>query len=430
MWASIDLALIQRKASIAVYPALGFSVLLILSWLAAVFYASLATLPSNNPFSTVWSYFTPAGSGLLLAVAIAGLLSSCLFPWRGPQLTGSSRQAAQAAGEQPIIWAVVATAGLGLLIAVKGDYLFYSTTYLHFVVPQSVVSIANLSAPVAVLAAGVMSTKFRVFGFLVFAALLLTLFAYGTRLEAATPAIFIVGRWLAGRKIGVRGWVTCAVSAFALLPIPLFSRSQATHGLFPYWNALVSHLDLAYRGGYLQLLGNIGFTAPIAEFTSRAAARIPQDAYWASLNPALGNSADWDFWAPYLRANYFIPFSSLGEFAQAGLPWLFLACLVWGLLTRAVISIIARDHSTFGGVAMIAAFGLISISALYCAQYNTRSVARIMWILVAMTLIVAARTLIERTLRAPIIGPHAGQERNAIHPTRGSKHPRLAPPRR
>jgi len=414
--------MVKNRFSIAVIPAIGLCLFLMLSWVAAAVYSSLADLAFNDPFSTVWAYFTPSGSGTLIAVSCLGLIASALFPSKGPHLEGSLRALSRQISSQSSMWLVLAVSGLVSLALAKGPYLFYASSYLQFVAPQAFVSIANLAAPVAVLAAGVASSKFRTFGVVIFAILMMVLFAYSTRLEAAAPAIFIAGRWLAGMKIGKRGLLFASVSAVVLLPVPLFTRGLREHGMLPYWTGVTENLPRVFDGGYLELLGNIGFTAPIAEYTWRAAAPIPAAAYWASIDPGLGGSSDFSIWASYLRAHFFIPYSLIGEFAQTGLLGLFLAMLALGLIWRFSISIIANSQSGFGRISLVVALGLICISALYCTQYNTRSVARILWLLIGLTAVVGVTSLIDRAHHSKSLSNNARQKRIPLPSARNSKY--------
>lgn len=418
-----------NRLSLGVLPAIFLSVLLAFSWLAATVYSEVAELPMNDPFTTVWASFTVSGSLSIIITAIAGLLLSCAFPRKGGRASGvdipglSSRRRT---------WTFVALAAILLLVISKGSYLFQADNYLQFVLPQAMASLSNIAAPIGVLAAGIVCARQRVLGWILMAVLLACLFAYGTRLLAMAPLIFLLGQLLGGKRVSWRAWICGGLAAYWLLPVPLQTRSLPYHGLFPYADYMLSTKASSESGNVaVQLLGNIGFTAPIAEYTSSTVGQIPVAAMVASLNPLPENFTDWDVWAPQLRAHLFIPFSMIGEFSNFSLHALFIAMFLWGLVVRLSVNEALKNTSTLGRLVLISSVGLASISALYVTQYNTRSVSRIVSILVVLSLVSAIHRSLNRGTNAKIVSFNAGPERRFLyHASRAEYAPGPAAGRR
>lgn len=410
--------MVVRRLPFGLFPAVGLAVVLLASWIAALAYHTLAVLPEDNPFTEVWYAYSPEGSARIFSFALLGLSLACAFPTRGPQLQGVGRTLRSHLAARTGIWVLCALISLALLVIAKGSNLFEAEEYLQFQGPQALASLSNIAAPVGILASGLAAARLRVLGTLLFAGISVCLFAYGTRLLAVAPFIFLAGIVFAGRRVRWPLWVVAGLLSYLSLPVALRSRELERHGLFPYAEYLQSHTGPNNLSDILELAGNFGFTAPIAQYTATFAEKIPPAAFYASLNPAFGDASGWDIWGPTMRAHFYIPYSMIGEFANAGMPALVIATFVWGLICRLCINITMRNTSPLGHLALVAVIGLIAISSLYLLQYNTRSVSRVMTIVIGIALVAYIHTLLKRRTDAQTVSVDAGQEWPAV-PSKG-----------
>jgi hypothetical protein len=319
---------------------------------------------------------------LIAISAVSGVALSMGFPTRGPKLDLHSIAAGSLAGSRQL----PSLAALGtpvLLTAVKGQYLLNAPAYLQFQASTSLVSVANLVAPIGLLSAGLVAVHQKALGWFSFAAISICLFGYSTRLFAVAPLLFLLGNWLGGWRIPKPKLLLASLAAILLLPVPLFTRGLTQHGLIPYGSELLRDPLAPYGGDpMLQSIGNVGLSLPLAQFVADRVPNIPTEAYMASLDPWLAQHGAWQLWGPLLRIHLYVPFSMLGEWANQGLLFVFLAFFVWGLVVRLSISLIAQfAGSSIVNLVFLLAFALANLSVLYCLQYNTRSVSRILWIL-------------------------------------------------
>ena len=379
--------MLRRRLSLGVYPALALSVLLLLSWLVAVFYASTAVPLEEDPFTGVWLEFTPEGSAQILTVAVLGLLMSAILPTWGSGRTYLKASVGAQLRSRTGLWFMCASGALIMLVLAKGGYLWEADAYLKFQGPQALASLSNLAAPVGILSAGLLCSQRPIAGCVLGLLIVACLFGYGTRLLALAPLIFLLGLALAGRRVPWLAWVAAGVLAYLLLPVALQARNLGEHGILPYFTYFVGRAGEDTLPDAMDLAANFGFTAAIAEYTAVAVPKIPVAGFHASLNPGWSGAAGWDQWGPELRAHLYIPYSMIGEFANAGMWALFIAMLVWGLLCRLCINVTLTNSTPLGRLLLVAVLGLIAISGLYILQYNTRSVSRIMTIMVALTVL-------------------------------------------
>lgn len=139
------------------------------------------------------------------------------------------------------------------------------------------------------------------------------LFSTATRVLAGVVGLFMLGRFIAGAKVSILGWLSAGLFALLALPIPLICRGQSAHGLIPYAEAVGA---LASHSGYLHssllaAAANTGFTVPLLIYTAHAPGITLND-MMISLNPMSGASAGWDLIMKSMRVDYYIPFSMLG----------------------------------------------------------------------------------------------------------------------
>ncbi|WP_143709922.1 hypothetical protein [Kocuria flava] len=379
----------KRLASLDRLPVIAMIGLLAVSWLGAGSYLAQAVSGEATPFTQVWAAYDHRGAAILVSWAVSGLLLAAVAPLgRSVYVTEVAMNAAITVQRLMPLWFLVALGGLMLLLYVKGPYLFQAPEYLMFAAARPLVSLANVLAPVTVLAIGVVSTRRPLLSTVLLAAVLIVLFSYATRLLAGVLLLYAVGRLLGGATLRWHAWVAALVFALLTLPVPLLNRNQSSHGLLTYMNATWEALTREQYFSHISaaVAENIGFTVPLLQFVAEKA-RIPWHSMVVSLNPAPGDLVGWDEVAPTLRVHFYIPYSMLGEFAAFGGLALFTAMFVWGLVVRWCIQRLYQVENPLMPVFLAAGVGLSLITVVYATQYNTRSVVRILTIMVALVAI-------------------------------------------
>ncbi|MBO3131339.1 hypothetical protein GZ176_03370 [Dermatophilus congolensis] len=368
-------------------PLAALAALLTLSLAGAEIYLNSGLVIPDTPFRPVWASYDRATAITLVTAALIGLLGAATIPlkhpipltWRTTTHTPTTRSTA--------LWLTIAASGVTLGLIAKGQYLLWAPAYLTFEAPPPIISLASVIAPVALIAAGIVSTRHPWTGALLAIAMATILFSGATRLFAGSAVLFLIGRLLGGIRVHVWAWFLGGTSAAIALPIPLLLRNQLTHGLIPYTEATISHLS---EPGYLStvistIAENVGFTVPLLVHVA-AERGITIDDILIELNPAPASIAGWDRIVASMRVHYYIPYSMLGEFASFGALALTVAVFVWGTLLRLCIQLVADPDCGLSLLFLAAQLGLSLISVLYITQYNTRNVNRVVTMMIALAL--------------------------------------------
>lgn len=345
-----------------------------ISWLFAWVFSEVRTHNSNSPFDHVWLSFTASGSARILACLTLGLAVTCALPSRGPALSKRLVEGRRKFG--PRGWLLLACTSIGLSLLVKGSYIWRAPNYLAFDAPDSLISLSNVLAPAGALACGALVASRRGLGAVACLSFLLIQFAYGGRLMALAPLIFVLGFQLDKQRFN-RATLGCAAAlTLVAMPIPLRLRELSIHGLMPYLTYLGEEPFEAYRLHSQNILGNIGFTAAVAEHVANRPS-ITSDALRESVAPLWFGGGGWDAVQPQLMVHFFIPYSAIGEWANVGLAAVVGLGVVWGLFARTSFWIAFAYNDRLFSLGQYVVVGLVSISCLYMFQYNTRAVARI-----------------------------------------------------
>lgn len=401
----------------------ALGVLIIVSWIGARLYVTAGGPQKDSPFVRVWAWYAQYGNDSLYVLVLLAVLVSLMPPFPGAMPIGVFLQSVRKSTQKSeTVWAFLAILGPVVFFAAKGPYLWYAPAYLMFAMPQMVVSIANLLAPISLIAAGVLVRTKPLLGVSCASAMTLALFASATRLGAAVPLLVVMGM-IAGAERTSRALLPSAVLMTPLLlPLPLALRSQGNHGFFPYADQLPAILT---SGDYAQdilnaIVENVSFSTPLLSYTSEVR-YISTREMLISLHPLGADEAGWVQIMPSMRVHEFIPFSMLGEFASLGNGALFLAVLIWALIVRACVTLPLRQATTASLAVSCGGLALGLLSVVYSVQYNTRSVSRIMtvliitvvgyWFLTGLPTLVSglvgrqnpdARTIADRRLDAPV----------------------------
>lgn len=368
------------KLTVDRLPLVALGGILLVSWLCADYFVHTATITAPSPELEVWSRYDRVLAVQLICVICLALITASI---PGTPPTSSVKDVltriATLAGKYRWLWPALAIFGISIQIAVKGPLILSSPEYLESNASRSMVVLATTPAPLYMTLTGLVSRNNRILGIVLGISCGLVLFAYGTRLFAASYLLYSLGRWLGGNRATVKSSLIAIASVAILFPIPLAVRGSSAHGFFPY-------LDTASRfvqsGNYFDQLvatvtGNIGFGIPLLCYIVQLDRITPED-MTVSINPVSGEQAGWGEIERLLRVHEFIPYSALGEWGSFGLPALFLAVLCWALIVRLCINILAKVPGFLGLAATLAAVALASYSAVLATQYNTRNVVRML----------------------------------------------------
>lgn len=381
-------------------PVWAFGGLMLLSWGGAAYYVPRIPVDTLTPFTWVWAAYEPRRAGELVSWVMLGLGAALWLPMGRAvtfrQLGGDFTRMIE---KTHLGWLLVAILGLILLIYVKGSFLLSAPAYLNFMAPTFLVSAANILAPVCATAIGITSLKRPLFASIMLLTLILILFAYSTRVFAGVAILFLLGRVLGGRAASLPGVATAVVYTFLALPIPLMNRGQIEHGLIPYLSYTREFvLNADFLNGALSVWAqNVGFSVPLMEFVGDKAS-FPSQNLFVSINPLPANVAGWDQISSTMRVHYYIPYSMLGEIATLGGPALSVGVMLWGCIVRFCLQRIVQSTNPLLPFFTAAILGLSLMSVVYAAQYNTRSVSRLLWVMVAILAIERGVRLVSDTL--------------------------------
>lgn len=368
------------KLTVDRLPLVALGGILLVSWICADYFVNTVTITAPSPELEVWSRYDRVLAVQLICVVCLALITASI-PGANPLLSVKDVLAriATLAVKYRWLWPALAILGISIQIAVKGPLILSSPEYLESNAPRSMVVLATTPAPLYMTLTGLVSRNNRILGMVLGISCGLVLFAYGTRLFAASYLLYSLGRWLGGNRATVKSSLVAIASVPILFPIPLAVRGSSAHGFFPYLDAASRFVQ---SGNYFDQLvatvaGNIGFGIPLLCYIVQLD-RITTGDMIVSVNPVSGEQAGWREIEQLLRVHEFIPYSALGEWGSFGLPALFLAVLSWALVVRLCINILAKVPGFFGLAATLATVALASYSAVLATQYNTRNVVRML----------------------------------------------------
>lgn len=378
----------MHKVTVDRIPPLMLGILLLAQWAGADYFAKSAGFITVSPFSQLWATYNTPDAARLVVVILAGLVFGMLIPTgRTLSVRDLLAQTQESATKLTNVWFGLALFAVALLYFVKAPYLLVAPEYLMTQGPAALASVATIMGPLGALAAGALSQRRPMVAGLCGIAIMVVLFAGATRVFSAIPLMFLVGRTVAGVVTSKVHYLAALVFAYATLPIPLISRSQASHGLLPYAAAVsqaVTQPD--YLSGIGRTFGeNIGMTVPLLIFVSKVHT-IEADDMIASINPMPADIAGWSAIMEKMRVHSFIPYSTLGEWASFGSGVLLAFIIGWTVIVRVCISSISRNSGILRLPLLMLTIALSSLIVLEMGQYNTRAVARLVDLLILISL--------------------------------------------
>ena len=298
-----------------------------------------------------------------------------------------------------------------MLLISLGSRLLTRDTYLvardHLAVLHQLGAV--LALPAAAVASSVLFSATRLRHRVVAGGLLVlyavTFFSLGSRALACLPLLLLLGTSVADSGAPRRLLMKTGIAAFFsffLLQIPLTVRGLPTHGLLPY-SAFVWHHPAQFASPSLRYLSqNILFSYPL---TGAVALRVPHLAlrtFTISINPLPGGAASWYAIAHTLRLNPYTPYSSLGELANHGWPFL----VIYFLVAGAVLANFEEFHKRFAGrtrvLVKITTLALTTFFVLTTLQYNLRTATRVLYYGFILKVVVVGGTRLFLRRRQPL----------------------------
>ena len=225
-------------------------------------------------------------------------------------------------------------------------------------------------------------------------------FSLASRSIAIAPLAFAFGLYAAAP--GSRGsrftMVIALVLSVTLLALPLYLRTSADHGLFPYLQTLAGHdpnaAPVRWDTPVLNVMSTFGLSGDVA-FSEPS---IPLSHIWPSVNPLPGSLAGWYEIQPSHRLDVFTPYSAVGELGNYGFPILALYFTMAGAVL-AFLETRARD--LLSGGYQLSGLGVIALCLLFpvfSLQYQLRADTRILY----WALLLLGVTALLRALRGGI----------------------------
>ena len=208
----------------------------------------------------------------------------------------------------------------------------------------------------------------------------LAFFSKASRIFALAPTLFLLSSCWAEKKFS-KGLLLSLVFLPFLLTLSLQLRGLYLQGFFPFIEYLFTDVDFSYEKVLKGIISNFSSTYFIFSETLNQAGWMQLNDMLVSLNPLPGSLVGWRdvFWR--YRINVNVPYSTLGEvFAYSiflGLGF----CIFLGFLV-AKININIRSKTYLGVVQAI----LIFYVAILIPQYNLRSAARFLYLIIFLEL--------------------------------------------
>lgn len=376
----------MRWLSIDRIPLLVMCLVMLASWWGADYFGSHAVMAELSPFTPVYvAYDANSARGWMIWIFTALAIGWVVPVGRSASIEEVLLQSSRLTRLFGAVWWAAALGSLGVLLFAKGPYLLYASQYLMYAQSDSVSSLATLASPMGVVAAGAVSARRPRWGAALCFVLTLAIFATASRILCLIPVMYLLGRVLGGVRVRTIFWLLAVIAALISLPIPLINRGLPEHGLIPYAASLP---DVVGRPDYLDSIfltfgENIGLTVPLVILVSRVEGITVSDML-ISVNPLPGGFAGWPRIMPSLRVHDFVPYSALGEWASFGPEWLMVGVVAWAVAVRASLASVARGRTPIALVVLAAQLAMSFLTVFQLTQYNTRSTARIISLMIVL----------------------------------------------
>ena len=348
---------------------------------AEVFYEPLRT-------STLYSFFI-AGVGVACGTMLCALVS---------YQAGSDRRLEPLARIQTTVGqlsagSLMVASLLPAMLYVEGrgpSTLLSADYYLQYTGPQWAAKIGFALIPVGALVACVLARRSgatRLVGIAMVSIYILVLVAAATRALALVPLAWVAGGWLNSKSPKRRSLVIAAALTLVLVNVPVVLRSEPMQGLIPFWHVIIATPGYVLVPNWGRTINNLLFSVPLANFVETTPVGL--HAIFVSVDPLPGGSAGWSQISESLRVNLFTPFSAIGEvFSESPLLG-----FIYFSVTGFLISYCWRSRPAQSGwAASVRSIVVLGVTVLFGAQsfeYNTRSVSRLIYYMLALTIATA-----------------------------------------
>ncbi len=357
---------------------------------------------------------------MLVFAAVAGalgggaLIAQLVLRHRGrdlPSLASARAELTQAAPGRGVL--VAAALPLILEVIGLGPALFHAAEYLQSDGPAAAFKVGGTLAPIGFLAAAYLALQQapgpRYSGRVLCVLYALVSFSTATRALGMLPVLWLLtveGLGVGGRPVQ-RAFRAVWTSGLAYLAFAsaLVGRGLTSHGLFPYFTHLVHDPGSLWVAPNV-VAGNLLFGYPLTSYVIHVAPPIGVHAIQTSINPLPGSMTDWTSIAPLLRAHPFIPFNAIGELFSVSLAVGVIYFAVAGFLFQyAAAALVSASSSRVRlgvALAVLAAAAFFMVTSL---EYNTRTVSRTLWLVVALIVLTAAWNLLRLAWRKSLWRP-------------------------
>lgn len=297
---------------------------------------------------------------------------------------------------RPLLFATVVLVPLVMLVVGYSPAgLVRRSFYLEFGGPVVLVVLGTVVAPVAFVLGAVLlfsgaGPAGRVFGAATTTGYFVVMFGMGTRGLALYPLLLLFA-WLVGGGWRHRG-AALAASAGALLAtlwllsLVLTLRYGNGAGWAPYLEFVDASPSSLGEINIAALAGNVLFSVPLTG-TVIVAKDLPASLLYTALTPLPSSMTDWATSHTIVSLNPSTPYNGLGELMAHGVvPFVVVAFAVGAALTAAQLwnadlPLVVRVVSWLTGL------GLAGALSLDLLQYNLRSGMRVVWYLLALSVV-------------------------------------------
>jgi hypothetical protein len=272
--------------------------------------------------------------------------------------------------------------------------VFHANHYLEHTGPGTAALLGKALAPIGVLACGYFMFQRRESAVIRVSALLLALgyetifLAQSTRFFAFwIPLVFagglLTGSWsVSRRRVAV---FVAAITSVLALQVPLGLRNLPSHGLVPAISYLTEQPALVF--GSHNPINNFLFGAPLTLFVAHDVQKLPPNDFVTSISPMPSHFNDWAQIAPSLRLNVYTPYSALGELLNRGWGFFVLLMCIFGAAFTLAERLALRRQGVVGGLSQMVVLGATALFVVESTEYNLRSVARLIYYVVVVVLV-------------------------------------------
>ena len=332
------------------------------------------------------------------ALGLGALLAQLVLRHRElalPDFLAAAKRRTGPSGSRGILLA----AALPLLLEVAGlgPALLHAAAYLQADGPSTAFKLGGTLAPIGFLAAAYLAVQkqsgHHLAGQVLCISYVVVSFSTATRALGMLALLWLLtveGLGVGGRpaRRAFRAVWALGLTYFGLAS-GLVARGLTTHGLIPYLTNLAHHPSSLLVAPN-EVAGNLLFGYPLTSYVIHVAPPIGQHAIATSLNPLPGSLTDWSSIAPSLRAHPFIPFNAIGELFSFSAAVGIIYFAVAGFLFQYAAAALVRTSSS--RVRLPVALGVLAAAAFFMVtsiQYNTRTVSRTLWLVLALVALAA-----------------------------------------